>query len=270
MDPDDHRTKVTLFDTHVHFDPAWPAAERQALLERAWTAGVERLIAVGGAPAENRLAVELARAQPDRIRAAVGCNRDLAGAAWDVEELAPLLALPEVVAVGEVGLDFHRTTSDRAAQTRLFARMLELAREHRRPVIVHSREAEAETLALLERHAGKWAGAPGRIGVQHCFTGSPEFAARLLALGFSIGFSGILTFKNAKDLRAIAAGIPADRLLIETDSPWLAPEPVRGKPNEPANVRRVAETLAEIRKTSVGEIAAITFRNAERIFGRSE
>ncbi|MDP2991180.1 MAG: TatD family hydrolase, partial [Kiritimatiellota bacterium] len=137
------------------------------------------------------------------------------------------------------------------------------------PVIVHTREAEAETLAALRAHAAAWRGAPDRIGVMHCFTGGELFARDLLALGFFISFSGIITFKNAGSLLAVAALVPEDRLLIETDAPYLAPEPFRGQPNEPAHVRRVAEILAEIRHTSWETIAEITARNAERLFWRS-
>lgn len=276
-----------LFDTHVHFDPAWTTERTRGLLDRAGAAGVERMLAVGGTPAANRRAVAIARAHPRRVLAAVGISRELADAEWSSAELAEVLSAPEVAAVGEIGLDFHspspiRQTQgyggaapgsampnpDRAAQMRLFNRMLALAGERRLPVIVHSRDAEAATLALLERHARNWTGPKERIGVQHCFTGSPAYAERLLALGFSISFSGVITFKNSSSLRKIAALIPAERLLIETDSPWLAPEPFRGRPNEPAHVRRVAETLAEIRNTSVAATAAETFRNAETLFGR--
>ncbi len=257
---------IRLFDTHAH-PGAWENEGLPAVLARARAAGVSRVLAVGGTPEANRLVVAAARAQPREVRAAVGINRDQAGTTWSADELAALLAAPETAAVGEVGLDFHRAAPDRETQLRLFERMLDLACASGRPIIVHSRAAEAETISLLERHVRRWAGDGSRIGVQHCFTGTQAFAARLLELGFFISFSGILTFKNAGALRQIAAGIPEDRLLIETDSPWLAPEPFRGKPNEPAQVRRVAETLAEIRRCSVEDIASATFRNAERLFG---
>ncbi len=258
---------MVLFDTHVHFDPALPPEAARGILDRALAAGVKRLLAVGGSPEANRAAVELARVRPRQVRAAVGINRDLAGSPWSEEELAALAAAPEAVAVGEIGLDFHRAGTDHAAQILLFERMLALAREHGRPVLVHSRDAEQETLACLEAHTRGWKGPAERIGVQHCFTGSLAYAGRLLELGFSISFSGILTFRNAGALRQIAARIPAERLLIETDSPWLAPEPFRGQPNEPAHVRRVAEALAEIRGVPLEAIAEATFRNAERLFG---
>ncbi len=275
-------SKMVLFDTHVHFDPVWTSERTQGILERALVAGVGRLIAVGGSPAANQLSVNIACAHPRQVRAAVGINRDLAVTAWSAKDITSLAAAPEVVAIGEVGLDFHSPAplrvgtplgcappqADREAQHRLFTDMLALAGAQRLPVIVHSRAAERETLACLEAHAHAWKGPEDRIGVQHCFTGSRAYAKRLLALGFYISFSGILTFKNAAELREIASEIPIDRILIETDSPWLAPEPFRGQPNEPAHVRRVAETLAEIRRIPVAAIAAATFRNAEKLFKR--
>jgi len=257
-----------LFDTHVHFDLSLAADSTQAILERALAAGVSRMIAVGGSPQANRRVVEIARANPGQVRAAVGINRDQAETEWSADELATLIAAPEIAAIGEVGLDFHHGNTDREAQIRLFKRMLAVAREHCLPVSVHSRAAEEPTIACLEEYARTWPGPKDRIGVQHCFTGTRAYAERLLAMGFFISFSGILTFKNAGELREIAALIPAERLLIETDSPWLAPEPFRGQSNEPANVRRVAETLAVIRHCPLETIAAATFHNAEKIFGR--
>jgi TatD DNase family protein len=175
-------------------------------------------------------------------------------------------ATSEVAAIGEIGLDFHHGRENAPAQIKLFSRMLELARKRSLPVCVHTREAEAETLAALREHAAGWRGAPDGIGVLHCFTGGEVFARELLALGFCVSFSGIVTFKNSENLRAAAAVVPDDRLLIETDSPFLAPEPLRGRPNEPANLERVAVVLAGIRKTSLETIASITTRNARRLF----
>jgi len=295
-----------LFDTHVHFDGMIAADDMlDAIVARAAQAGVSRLIAVGGSPAANRTALEIARAYPERIRAAVGYDRhvgvfdakwplvlrrgDQTAVACPLDELRGLLALPEAVAIGEIGLDFHherhvspapsrgakwplvlRCGETALAQIELFQRMLLLARDCQLPVIVHTRAAETETLDALRAHAAAWRGTPDRIGVMHCFTGGEVFARDLLALGFMISFSGIITFKNVGSLRAVAVLVPEDRLLIETDSPYLAPEPFRGQPNEPAHVRRVAETLATIRHTSWETIAGISARNAERLFGRSE
>jgi TatD DNase family protein len=145
--------------------------------------------------------------------------------------------------------------------------MLELARKYQLPVIVHSREADDDTMALLQEHVRRWCGDPGRIGVLHCFTGIVGFARKLLDMGLMISFSGIVTFKNANNLRAVARDVPEDRLLIETDTPYLAPVPHRGKSNEPAYVVHVAEILAKIRKDTIERIAHSTARNAERLFG---
>ena len=268
-----------LTDTHVHFDGMIAAGEiLDAIVTRAAQAGVSHMIAVGGSPAANRTALEIARAYPGRVRAAVGYNRDqamperyaqarAATAGQAPDELETLLKAPEVAAVGEVGLDFHHGHEAALAQIELFQRMLLLARDRQLPVCVHTREAEAETLAALRAHAAAWRGAPDRIGVMHCFTGGEIFAHDLMALGFMISFSGIITFKNTGGLLAVAALVPDDRLLIETDAPYLAPEPFRGQPNEPAHVRSVAETLATIRHTSWETIAEITARNADRLFG---
>lgn len=274
-----------LTDTHVHFDGMIAAGDTLAtILARAAQAGVSHMIAVGGSPSANRTALEIARAYPGCIRAAVGYNRDQTAAANPMDELEAMLAAPEVAAIGEIGLDFHhdrqagasgakcpptlRRDETMPAQIELFRRMLTLARDRSLPICVHTREAEAETLAALREHAAAWRGAPDRIGEMHCFTGGEVFARDLLALGFAISFSGIITFKNAGSLRAVAAMVPDDRLLIETDAPYLAPEPFRGQPNEPARVRRVAEVLAEIRHTSLETVAATTACNAERLFGQ--
>jgi len=287
-----------LTDTHVHFDGLMQAgAPPDAIVTRAVQAGVSHMLAIGGSAAANRTALEIARAYPARIRAAVGYNRDQAaavrrqttddgpdkeddrrqpahrsplGEGGTEDELETLLRAPEVVAVGEIGLDFNRGRETALAQIELFQRMLFIARDHCLPVCVHTRAAETETLAALREHVAAWRGAPDRIGVMHCFTGGEVFARDLLALGFYISFSGIITFKNAGGLLAVAALVPEDRLLIETDAPYLAPAPFRGKPNEPAHVRRVAETLATIRRTSWETIAEITARNAERLFVRRD
>ncbi len=272
-----------LADTHVHFDGLTQAGYTiQAIMERAARAGVSRMIAIGGSPAANRAALEIARLYPGRIRSAVGFNRDFAdafgyqstrhslalpGEGGMMDELEAMLAAPEVVAIGEIGLDFHHESETSSAQIKLFKCMLRLARDHRLPVSVHTRQAEDETLAALREHAAAWRGAPDRIGVMHCFTGNEVFARDLLALGFMISFSGIITFKNAGNLLSVAAMVPDDRLLIETDAPYLAPEPFRGQPNEPAHVRRVAETLAMIRCVGWETIAALTARNAAKMFG---
>lgn len=245
-------------DSHVHFDAFRGPGELEAALDRARDAGVTRMIAVGGNDETNEFALSVAERYPAQISAVIGCDRDEAGADHDLAAFRERLRRPGVVGVGEVGLDYHYHPETAAAQRKLFGEMLAAAREHHLPVAVHSREADDDTLALLREY--------GARGVLHCFTGSPAFAERLLDLGLMIGFSGILTFKNAGPLRDVAARAPEDRLLIETDTPYLAPEPFRGKPNEPALVAHVAAALAKIRNDSPEHIAHSTSHNAERLF----
>jgi len=255
-----------LTDSHVHLDGLLAGgAALTDILERARAGGVGRLLAVGGSPAANRMAVDAARRFPGAVRAAAGYDRH-AEAPSDFDALDALLSLPEAAAVGEIGLDFSRGRDSAGRQQDLFHRQLDLAARRGLPVCVHTRAAEPETLAALRAQAAAWRGAADRIGVLHCFTGGPVFARALLDLGFCISFSGILTFKKSGGLRAVAAAIPASRLLIETDAPFLAPEPFRGKPCEPAHVRQVAEALAAARGTTWEAIAELTGRNAGRLF----
>lgn len=250
-------------DTHAHFDHLRTDEECSGLITRAQAAGVERIVAVGATAASNRFVMRLARTHPGMVVPAVGYDRDQADVAPSLEELSELAATPEVVAIGEIGLDYHYAADTAAQQRKLFARMLELAAAIGKPVIVHSREAEADTLAMLS----DWVSHDStRSGVLHCFTGSPAFATKLIELGFYIGFSGILTFSSAQSLRDIAACLPMDRILLETDSPYLAPVPFRGTVNEPARVVRIAECLAQIRHDSVERIAHSTSQNAKRLF----
>jgi TatD DNase family protein len=254
------------FDTHVHFDAFTNLAETRAALERAEAAGVQRLLAVGGSPESNRAALPAAAEWPGRVFAAVGYDRDQAVSSPSLPELEALLARPGVVALGEIGLDYHYRPDTATAQRDLFASQLDLARRRRLPVIIHNRQADQDTLDLLRGHVSAWRGDPRRIGVLHCFTGDAELARALLDLGLMISFSGILTFRNAEALREVARIVPADRLLIETDTPFLAPVPHRGKPNEPAWVVPVAEILAKIRNDSLAHIAHSTTANAEALF----
>ena len=255
-----------FIDTHVHFDSFRSPAAIAEVMDRAAAAGVSRMIAVGGNPEGNAAAVAASAAFEERIYPAIGFDRDMAESEWSVEAFDLELGRPGVVAVGEIGLDYHYHPDTAADQKKLFGQMLDLAEKHRLPVIVHSREADDDTVALLSEHARRWRGDPGRIGVLHCFTGTGEFAKRVLDLGLMVSFSGIVTFRNADSLRAVAREVPGDRLLIETDTPYLAPVPHRGKPNEPAYVVHVAECLAKIRNDTVEHIAHSTARNAETLF----
>jgi len=226
------------------------------------------MIAIGGDHAANHYAVRLASAHPDNLRATVGYDRDEAGTGYSVDALRALLDEDScVVAVGETGLDYHYSADSAEQQKALLADMLSLARERRLPVVIHSRDADEDTAALLGEHADLWEGDPDRLGVLHCYTRGVAFARRLLDIGYYISLSGIVSFKNAGELRVVARMVPVDRLLIETDAPYLAPVPVRGKRNEPAYVRHVAEAVAQARDCAVDEIAEMSWQNASRLFG---
>lgn len=258
-----------MIDTHVHFRDGMSVADMAGLVERARSAGVERVIAVGCEPDANAAALRAAAAFPGFINAAVAYDRSLAGSDARADDIAALIRqapVGHVVAIGEIGLDFHYSPETSESQQELMVSQLELARELHLPVIVHSREAERETLDLLTLHSRAWRGDPGRIGVLHCYTGTAGLARSLLDLGFMISFSGIVTFRNADALREVAREIPGDRLLIETDTPYLTPVPHRGKPNEPCYLPAVAAVLAKVRGVPLDELAASTSLNARRLF----
>ncbi len=257
---------LRLIDTHAHFDDFILEQSVGEVLARAQAAHVVRAVAIGGTAEANARALELASAFPDAIRATVGLDRDEIGKPVDVELLRAQMASPRVVAVGETGLDYHYGPTTRAEQRALFSQMLDLAAESRLPVVVHSREADEDTIEHLREFVGRPGVDAARPGVLHCFTGSGEFARRLLDIGFFISFSGIVTFKNGADLRAIARTLPADRLLFETDAPYLAPVPMRGKRNEPAWVAHVAAALATERAVPLQELAEQVWDNASRLF----
>lgn len=260
-----------LFDTHVHFDMLSGTDNSEeyisAAIQRALNAGVTRMLAVGSSSSANCIAVRTATNHPEIIRAAAALDRDQQPDDNAIRELERTLSVPEIAAVGETGLDFHYNTPDNPTPRALFRRMLELAREFTLPVIVHSRNADRAILEELTGHAAAWRGAADAIGVMHCFTGSSDFATRLVELGFHISFSGIITFKNAGALRETAAMIPDNRLLLETDTPFLAPEPLRGKSNEPAFLTHTAAMLARIRNQTPETVAGLTSANARRLFG---
>ncbi len=258
------------FDTHAHF-PEDPART----LERARAAGLAGLLAVGGGPVLNAGAIAAARHAPGFAALALGWERGQAGRV-SAEQALDLLRV-EVercraealapVAIGEIGLDYHHSAETAAEQRELFERQVALAAEWGLPVVVHSREAEADTLAILRAVGSRALAAAGRLGVLHCFTGGRGFAEAVLAAGLHVSFSGIVTFHNAADLRETARRIPAERLLVETDCPYLTPVPVRGKPNEPAFVGHVGQCLAAGRGVPALQLATVTRDNARRLFG---
>jgi TatD DNase family protein len=244
-----------VIDTHAHLDACDDPPER--LVERAHAAGVERILTVGTTVEGSRGAVALAERHLG-VFAIVGIHPHEAGDADGVGELRDLLGHERAVAVGETGLDFYRDWAPRDRQHTLFERHLELAAELGKPVVVHTRAADRETLDTL-------AGFQGDV-VLHCFS-SPPMLRDALERGYYISFAGNVTYKNASELRVAASQVPVDRLLTETDSPYLAPQPLRGRPNEPANVAHVLDALAATRHVEPEELAAQIDANAQRVFG---
>lgn len=265
---------LKLIDTHAHFEPEAQSGPWEGLIVRANNAGVEKIVAVGGSDAMNEDACRAAQRWPRTVVVALGFDRSNAGQDPDVlvQKLRDSIARAatagvKVVAVGEIGIDLHHEPATAAAQAALMERQLAVAREMSLPVIVHTREADGETLRLLREHRKQWKGVPERIGVVHSFTGSERVANALMVVGFSIGFSGIVTFKNAEALRKVVPAVSTDRLLIETDTPYLAPVPMRGRRNEPSYLRHTVAAVAELRGTSVLAVGDATTANARRLFG---
>ena len=268
------------FDTHAHFDLKKGREPIEALISRCHDEGLSRMVAIGGNDALNDGAVAAAQCAPEWVWLALGHDRDQAATLGLEGTISGALAALEqriddlpsgcrLAALGEMGLDYHYEADTAPQQRLLFGAQLELARRLRRPVVVHSREADADTLMLLTEHSAAITRSPeGQHvpGVLHCFTGCWEFAEPLVAMGMFISFSGILTFNNADALRDVAKRLPEHCLVIETDSPFLAPVPMRGKRNEPHYVRHVCECLAELRGTSVAHMADLTRENGERLF----
>ncbi len=256
-----------MIDTHAHLDQPEFDHDRSEVIVHASNEGVCAVVCVGTTAASSAAAVELAR-RTGLIFAAVGIqpNYTAEAAPDDWTAVVDLSAGPRVVAIGETGLDRYWDFAPMAVQEDYFDRHLRLAQQRGLPVIIHCREAEPDVLPMLRDAAGR---AP-LAGVLHSFSGSAEFAAECLALGLSVSFSGMVTYRNTKfrPLRELAVTIPEDRLLIETDSPYLVPDPLRGrkKRNEPAHLRLVAESVAELRGMSVSELIALTSANARRLF----
>jgi TatD DNase family protein len=255
-----------FIDSHAHIDGPEFDADRDEVLTRAQAAGISAILNVGtGDPHSGAFerAVELGK-NYSFVYTAVGTHPHDARLYDDKaeEKLKTLVRDEKVLAWGEIGLDFHYDNSPREAQVEAFRRQLRAAREYELPVVIHTREAEAETIEILR---SEYDGAERR-GVFHCFSGSADLARRALELGFLISFSGIVTFKKADELREIASEVPVDRLLIETDCPFLTPVPYRGKRNEPGFVVEVARCLAGIHGIEIEEIARVTSDNFRRLF----
>lgn len=258
-----------LIDTHVHFDDFCENGSLDEMLTRADEASLDTMLAVAGTLESSKLSLELSARYPGRIFPSAGLDRDMAGCERGIlEEVSALARDERVVAIGETGLDYHYDPESRREQCALFSKMGELAIATGKPLIVHSRDADDDTLSLLRDFAAEWPSeAAGKIGVLHCFTRDKALAKKILDLGFYISFSGIITFRSAAELRDVAAYVPADRILIETDSPYLAPVPERGKRNEPAFLKYVARELARVRNCDLLEIERISSLNAKTLFG---
>ncbi|MHB1629133.1 MAG: TatD family hydrolase [Bacilli bacterium] len=253
---------MPLFDTHSHLND--PALSDQAddIVARALADGVTRIVVPGYDRQSSLLAMELAEKHAG-VFALVGFHphdaKDVTDA--DLIDLESWCRHEKVVGVGEIGLDYHYDNSPRTVQDRVFRSQIAIARRAALPVVIHDREAHADIVAVLK---AEQAGEVG--GVMHCFSGSAEMAAECLSMNFYISFGGPITFKNAKKPVEVAQKIPADRLLIETDAPWLTPEPYRGQRNEPAYVRFVAQKMADVRKLTLDAVAELTYNNANRVF----
>ena len=251
-------TGARWVDSHCHIDPD---ADPASVIAEARAAGVVHLVNVGTDVASSQQAIDVA-AVHEGVWATVGVHpHDASGG---LEGLESLVSLPGVVAIGECGLDYHYDHSPRGTQREVFATQIALAVDRGLPVVVHSREAWADTFDILGSEAG------GTPVVMHCFTGGPDEAQRCLDLGAYLSFSGIVTFPSAPEVRQAAALCPADRLLVETDSPFLAPVPHRGKRNQPAWVPHVGAVVAEVRGVEVEQLAHQTTRNAISVFGLGE
>jgi TatD DNase family protein len=255
-----------LVDSHAHLDDARFASDREELIQRAWDAGVHRILTIGNGAGPDDMGCGIPYAESRSwIFTSVGIHPHDASKAEDrhFDLMEKLAGHPKVLAIGETGLDYHYDNSPRDVQRQVFQRQLEVAFNVRLPVIVHTREADEDTERILRD-------AKPLKGVLHCFTSSPHLAEVALELGFMISFSGIVTFPNASSLAEIARSMPADRLLVETDCPYLSPVPHRGKRNEPAFVAETAKFVANLRGVSFEELCDVTTRNFTRLFSPGE
>ena len=262
---------MRLFDTHTHIQDAQFDAARDDVIARARDAGLAGMLVLGVDVPTSQQAVELARAN-GFVFAAAGCHPHDANGMDDqaLATLAELAAQPDVVAVGEIGLDFYRNLSSREKQIDVFRRQLDLARELAKPVAVHCREAQDEMLPIIEEWSRGLGGAfPGGrpLGVMHYFSGDAVLGAHYVSLGFMISIHTSITYPKSDRLRGVARSLPLAALVVETDSPYGAPQSTRGKRNEPANVRAAVETITEVRGEPFERIAEATTENALRLFG---
>jgi TatD DNase family protein len=254
-----------LVDSHCHLDFPEFAPELDAVVTRARDAGLGRMVTISTRVKRHAQVLAIAERFAD-VFCSVGTHPHNAHEELDIgaDDLLRIADNPRVVAIGEAGLDYHYDNSPRDAQEQGLRAHIDAARRSRLPLVIHSRDADADMARILEQETGKGA----FPAVLHCFTGGRDLALRAVALGHYVSFSGILTFKKSEDLRAIAAELPADRILVETDAPFLAPGKFRGKRNEPSYVVETARVLSETRKTSFDEIARQTTENFFRLFAK--
>ena len=250
-----------LFDTHAHMDSRSFNEDREEVLQNLPNAGINLLMNPGCSLESSKKAVSLSE-KYDYIYAAVGSHPDAADEVNDtvLEEYRMLCKLnSKVKAIGEIGLDYHYEDITRQLQKKAFIAQMELAKELDLPVIVHERDAHEDGTAIIKQF-------PTVTGVFHCYSGSAEMAKELVKMGWYIGFTGVLTFKNARRAIEAAQAIPLDRIVLETDCPYMSPEPFRGRRNDPSKLYRMAEKLAEIRGISADEAARITYENGKRLY----
>jgi TatD DNase family protein len=255
-----------LIDTHAHLDMEEFQQDREEVIDRALKGGITHIITVGIDLASSIKALEIARSH-EAVFATVGCHphdaEDLTPA--DLEEMEALASQAEVVAWGEVGLDFYRRYSPPDKQTEVFERQIDMALHLDLPLIIHDRDAHQEVRStLLKKQRGEYK------GVLHCFSGDYELAMSFIDMGFFISIPGTVTYKKALETQQVASRIPLDRMLIETDAPFLAPVPRRGKRNEPLLVRHTAQKIADLRGMDIEELGSRTSRNARDLFGLPE
>ncbi len=250
-----------IWDTHAHLDDSQFNSDRDAVIQRAKEAGITTIVNVGTSESSCRQAVSLA-ARYSNIYATVGIHphdaKDCSNETWEL--LSQLAQNPKVVAWGEIGLDYYRDFSPRDVQRQVFIHQLELADEMGLPVVIHDRDAHGDILQIVKKHP------PQAGGVFHSYSGSWEMAKELLAIGFYLSFSGPLTFKNARHTLEVAANVPENRFVVETDCPYLTPEPYRGKRNEPSYVKEVINKIAELKAIPLEKALTLATENSMRLF----
>jgi TatD DNase family protein len=257
-----HKSFPYLVDSHAHLDFRQFSRDRDEVLQRAQDSGVKLIINIGCDLQSSQKSIELAE-KYSLVYAVVGIHpHDAARVPANyLQELKALAGHPKVVALGEMGLDFYRDRSPRAVQKKIFQQQLKLAREINLPVVIHDRDAHGEILEIMEGE-----GLPAQGGVMHCFSGDLELARRVLKLGLYVSIAGPVTYPRNHKLARVASWVPAEKLLVETDSPFLTPNPLRGKRNEPANVALVVEKVAALRDVPAEEIGRICLDNTKKLF----